>query len=548
MLPKEESISVEFKSDLKKLPDAVIFEAVVALANTDGGELYLGIEKDGSLTGVHKDHSNPVTLSAFISNNTVPPISVTVEVISNCGVQVLRIKVPKYSGGIVATASGKVMRRRVKIDGSPESVPMYPVEMQSRLTFLRLVDYSALPLQSATLADFNPVEVERLRNCIQTYEGERPLLELQDDDLFKALGFVREIDGCLVPTITGLLMVGRRQSIKRHVPTHSFSFHVMAGSTVKMNEDAVMPLLDSFEKLTTYIEARNQEQELELGNYRLSVPDFSRRAVREALVNAFSHRDYAAMGRVRVAFSNEGLTISNPGSFIEGLTVQNLLTAEPHGRNPLLADTLKRIGLAERTGRGIDRIFEASLLFGRLLPDYSNSTTVTVSLFIPRSAPDLQLTRIIYEEQNRLGQPLSINSLLVLNALRDAPKSTTTQLSEITNLPINLVRSVLDVLVASGVVEFIANRKGRSYSLALQVYQKGTTYLGYERQKPLVGTSYLELVVELATTKEYISRMDVATLLSIDPNSAYRVLKRLAEDGKLELVQKGRYAKYRMRE
>lgn len=61
------------------------------------------------------------------------------------------------------------------------------------------------------------------------------------------------------------------------------------------------------------------------------------------------------------------MLISNPGGFIEGINADNLLDAEPHGRNPVLADALKRIGLAERTGRGIDRIYEGSLLYGRLL-------------------------------------------------------------------------------------------------------------------------------------------------------------------------------------
>lgn len=51
------------------------------------------------------------------------------------------------------------------------------------------------------------------------------------------------------------------------------------------------------------------------------------------------------------------MIISNPGGFVEGITVDNLLTAEPYGRNPSLSDALKRIGLAERTGRGIDRIW-----------------------------------------------------------------------------------------------------------------------------------------------------------------------------------------------
>ena len=81
------------------------------------------------------------------------------------------------------------------------------------------------------------------------------------------------------------------------------------------------------------------------------------------------------------------------------------------------------IGLAEKTGRGIDRIFEGSLIYGRSLPDYSNTTATTVSLFIPRSKPDVQLARMIADEQNRLGRPLLINTLFALNILKDIPRS-----------------------------------------------------------------------------------------------------------------------------
>ena len=95
------------------------------------------------------------------------------------------------------------------------------------------------------------------------------------------------------------------------------------------------------------------------------------------------------------------MTNSNPGGFIEGVTLENLLTVEPHGRNTALADALKRIGLAERTGRGIDRIYEGSLLYGKPLPDYSESTDVMVKLFIPKSLPDKSFTKLISDEQNR---------------------------------------------------------------------------------------------------------------------------------------------------
>lgn len=544
MLPEKETLTIEFKSDRNKLQNSDIFDAVVAFANTEGGDLYLGIEDSGEVTGVHKDHKNHTTLAAFIANNTLPPVSVRAEIIEDIH-PVLKISVPKSYNGIVATISGKVLRRRIKVDGTPENVPMYPAEFATRLSDLRMIDYSAMPVLECSIDDFDPLEIEHLRNVILAYNGERSLLELSDEDLFKALGLVCDFNGQLIPTITGLLLIGRIAALKYHIPTHTSSFQVLAGTDVKVNDDMRLPLLSTIDKINTYMDAWNPEQEIEMGLFRISVPDFNKRAFREALVNAFSHRDYSKMGRVRIAVSDDGLTIANPGGFIEGVSIKNLLTAEPHGRNPQLADALKRIGLAEKTGRGIDRIFEGSLIYGNPLPDYSNSTSVTVSLFIPRSKPDPQIAKLVSSEQNRIGRPLSLNTLLVLNMLKDMPRSNLTDLAEAVNLSEIATKAILDNSIECGIVDIYGSGRNRTYILSPKVYSTKSKRIGYVRQVDIDETRYPELIINLAKTNEFISRADVVQLLHVDNNKAYRLLKALADQGVLEPVNKGRYAKYR---
>lgn len=546
IIPLRETLTIEFKSDLKKYGDADLFEDVVAFANTDGGELYLGVEDDGRITGVHPEHSNPISLSAFIANNTVPPISTRAEIIED-ELPVLRITVPKSYGGIVATRAGKILRRRLKHDETPENIPMYPTEVATRLSDLRLLDYSAMTILEASMDDFDTLEIERLRRIILAYDGDKTLLELDNEELLKALGFTRELNGVAYPTIAGILMAGQIASIKRFVPTEKASFQALEGTTVRVNEDFVLPILASIEKIINFTEAWNPQQELELGFFRMPAPDFDKRALREAIVNAFSHRDYSKMGRVRVAITDEGLTVANPGGFIEGVTIQNLLTAEPHGRNQLLADALKRVGLAEKTGRGIDRIFEGSLIYGRALPDYSATTSATVSLFIPRCKPDLQLSKMIADEQNRLGRPMPINTLLVLNKLKDMPKSDVSQLSETLNLSETMVRTVLDKAVENGLVEAYGGGRGRNYILAHNLFKDKTKSIGYVRQQDIDETRYYELILNMAKHNDFICRADVINLLHVKESKAYGLLRKLVEDGYLEPVNKGRYAKYKIK-
>ena len=544
MLPKKETLAIEFKSDRKRLPDSELIEAVVAFANTEGGDLYIGIEDNGEVTGVHKDHLNITTVSALVANNTVPPIPVRAELIEDL-FPVLKISVPKSYSGIAATSSGKTVHRQLKANGEPENVPMYPPMFATRLSDLRLLDYSAMPSLEGSIDDFDPIEVDRLKQLISAYNGEKNLLDLANEDLFKALGFVREQNNNLYPTITGILLIGKVNAIKRHVPTHAAVFQVLEGTEVKNNDDYVLPLLQTIERLNNSLDARNPEEEIEMGLFRMSVPEFDKRAIREALVNAFSHRDYTKMGRVRVMVNDDGLTIANPGGFIEGITIKNLLTAEPHGRNPQLADALKRIGLAERTGRGIDRIYEGSLLFGRPLPDYTASTSVTVSLFIQRSKPDRQIAQLVSNEQNRLGRPLSLNTLLVLNTLKDIPKSTVGQLAEVINITETTTKGILDASIAAGLVEAFGNGKNRTYILSPKVYKTQTGKIGYVRQVDIDETRYPELIINLAKNTDYLSRADVVELLHVSPSKAYTLLKKLVEQGLLEPVNKGHYAKYK---
>lgn len=539
MLPKKETLTIEFKSDKKKYPDSEIFDAVVAFANTEGGDLYLGIEDSGEVTGVHAAHKNPITLSAYIANNTIPPVSIRAEIVNET-LPVLKISVPKSYNGIISTITGKVSHRRIKADGTPENVPMYPYEFASRLSDLRMLDYSAMPIQQSSIEDFDPIEVEHLRNIIFSYNGDKSLLGLSNEDLFKALGFVREMNNRLIPTVTGLLLIGKVSALKEHIPTHSTSFQVLVGTDVKLNEDIPNPILYTIDKISTYLDAWNPEKEIEIGLFRVPIPEFDKRAVREAIVNAFSHRDYSRLGRVRIAIDDEGMIVSNPGGFIEGLNINNLLTAEPHGRNPQLADSLKRIGLAERTGRGIDRIFEGSLIYGNPLPDYTNSNSTNVSLFIPRSKPDLQMTKLILDEQKKLNHNLSLNSLLILNILKDMPKSTVEEISKVGNISVAAVRNILDTYVENEIVDELKSDNEKRYLLSSNVYSNKTSK-NINKFDKLYDK---ELILDRVRDKGSISRAEVVELLGISSDSAYRRLKAFVKDGSLKAEKKGRYTRY----
>lgn len=556
-IPEHETLSCEFKSDLKRLPDSELIDTVVALSNTDGGTIYLGVEDDGTPTGVHRTHQDVTQLAALIANKTVPPVPARVSVLQLAkdgsadenGVQVTAVEIPK-SLAIVSSSDGKVMRRRLKADGSPESAPLYPYEIITRLSTLGQLDYSAFPVPDTTMDDLDPAELRRLRDILsRNRNGDQALLDLPDEEVLSSLRMTTTVDGKVTPTVTGILLAGRQEVLERTMPTAAATFQVMEGTEVRVNQDFGQPLLYTIEKMREMLEPWNPEREFEDGLFRHSVPEFDRRAFREALVNAFGHRDYAMLGRVRVLVDDEGLTIANPGGFIEGVTLDNLLTVEPHGRNECLMNALKRIGLAEKTGRGIDRIYEGSLWYGRPLPDYSGTTSVSVSVFMARSVPDEAFMRMLDEERDRTGKPLSLRSLLVLDALKRQRRLTISDLSAQLHVTDAVARATVEPLVEVGLVEARGSLHARSYMLGARVYARSGREADFVRQADIDRVRYPELIMKLAHQQGgVIAKRDVSNLLHISDKQAYRLLRKLMDEEEIELVGRGRSAHYVVRE
>lgn len=544
--PKKETLQIEFKSDpVGGLSDKSVADAVVGLANAQGGVLYIGIDDNGTISGLRSEKwRNPKKAAAFISNYTVPPLLLETDLVpAEKDRWVLTIKVPKAQG-LCATRDGKVLRRRIKVDGRPENIPMFPQEYSGRLSELGLLDYSAQVLPESSYADIDAQERNRLRKLIRANRGESALLELADEDLDKALGVVRAVDGKLRPTVAGLLLLGKKESIATLLPTSKVAFQVLTGTDVRENIEVQLPLLSTFEELLYRFSAWNPEQEFQEGLFRVPVPEFSERAFRAGIVNALCHRDYTRLGSVVVQVSNEGLLILSPGGFIDDITQDNLLTADPRGRNPLLSDMFKRIGLAERTGRGIDRIFEGSILYGRPLPDYSESTSDSVHLFIPRMKADFNFHRLILSCRENHPELLTMSTLMILSLLRSERRLALPNLVELCHLSAVRVQRQIEILLKEGFIEAVGTGKNQEYILSEAVYKAQDQTIRNVNRSDLRALRLEELVLGAATKNEGITRSDVVGLLHINAQAAYRLLQRLTEQGKLRKEGKRRHTKY----
>lgn len=239
------------------------------------------------------------------------------------------------------------------------------------------------------------------------------------------------------------------------------------------------------------------------------------------------------------------MLIASPGGFPEGVTVDNLLVHEPKPRNPRLAAAFKRIGLVEQTGRGVDRIFEGQLRYGRPAPDYARSDTNGVRVILNGGEPSLKFASFVYEE-DKAGRPFVLDELIVLNTLFVQRRIDSELVSKVIQKGASEGKRVLERLLERGLIEARGEKRARIYHLAATLYNRLDDVSGYVRTKGFDKIQQYQMVLSAldAQKDKRITREDVAELCKITPSQAYHLLKKMSDDSKIELHGSGRGAYY----
>lgn len=521
--------------------DAELLAAVVGLANRAGGDgpgrLLVGVEPDGRVTGARPRHgagTDPLLVQALVANGTQPALHCPVALVRLEEGEVLVVEVPPVRTP-VGTASGTYLRRVLGADGRPAAFPYHFHEMQARQAERALLDYSALPLPEAGWQDLDPLEFDRCRRWLRESQGrgEAGLDRLANADLARALGAVEERDGRIVVRVLALLLFGQESALARYLPTHEAAFQVLSGTRVEVNDFLRWPLLRLCDELHTRFRARYREEEVLAGGRRVAVPNLPAKAFREALANALIHRDYARLGAVHVQWLDRHLRISNPGAFPEGVRLDNVLVTAPKPRNPLLAEAFKRVGLVERTARGVDLVFEAVLRTGRPPPSYACSSAADVVLEIPHRDAQPAFARLVAEEEGTAAGPLDLFALLLLERLRTEGRLVAGDAAACTQLPGPAAARVLAALEARRLVVGRGEGAQRLCRLPPAVAER----LGQPPVLLAAGEPGAERKEEqlLAHVRQHgrIRREEAAQLCLVTPRQASYLLDKLVLAGRL---------------
>lgn len=379
---QQESEIVEYKESLAEKEDGG--KDLCAFANKNGGVLYFGFENNGNCIGLRQVSEKTLRdLSQFYHDNFEPRLYPEITFEDYGGRKVIKIVVGKSS------TPYHTFKQRAYIRVGSTSPRMSQAEHQSRLIHSRgkTYDFSAEICEELNFEDLDKAALEKLKIKWAEKEAKSEYKNFPHREVLEKLLLMRS-EGI---TFTALILCGRREKIAEFLPEAEIRFGWKNNSQkidFNFTKDWREPFLNIFDEVWEVVNARNSRFPFEEGFFEGDIWAFDQKSIREAVLNAIAHRDYREKGSVFLEASPDNFIAKSPGGFVPGVSPENALESQGKWRNRLLMETLGKIGLVERYGLGLDRIFKKSILEGKGLPILKETMTGFVELRIPAQVKD----------------------------------------------------------------------------------------------------------------------------------------------------------------
>lgn len=505
------------KEDLK-----VAIEYAVCFANGKGGVVVFGIEDKviGRSRAIHGIRNYDLdTWRRGIFDATRPNLSAEVSELAvpeGTG-KVLVVRVAKSEGGVLYGTAGGVFKQRV----GKNCMPIDPQAFMRQSVQTAAVDWSGALAEDVGIGDLDPVEIGRGRQIAERLRPQSELSRLPDPEFLTALGSFRE--GRV--THTGLLLFGKESVIARKCPQHLVQYVWQPSETQVARNDqfssGLLHMLDRIEQI--FNSPANPEYEITLGLQKLRIPSYHPDVVREAVLNAVTHRDYSDPGKVLIRQLRDELILTSPGGFMPGITPQNILRHEPKPRNGTLANAFLKLGLVESAGIGRRRIFILSLSMGKKIPVYeSDGHSVTLHIF--DGSYDENMAKLIARWREE-GRDVSLDCLLILAHLRQNAFLDSGAAARLLQVDIVRARETLDQLAQprTGILERRGHTKAATFHLAKGIAKDLLGKAAYTKTRGLNPIRYAEMVKAYLQDHSSISPQECRELLGLGDSQSAKV-------------------------
>lgn len=446
LLEAKEGEHVQFKEAKRRFDSGEAAKCCCALANNGGGKLVFGItdKRPRMVVGSEAFDQPERTRMGLIEKLK---INVDFQIFNYEGKRVLVFDVKSRPIGLPVQYDG------VAWIYEGDTLKPMPEDMRRSIYEETGGDFSGIICAGATVEDLDDTAIENFRGKWIEKSSKKQLAALSKEQLLHDCGAITD-DGV---TYAALILFGKTKAIIKYLPQTEIIFEYRsseASGPANQREEFRVGFFACYDRVWELINLRNDKQHYQEGFFVFDIATFNERVVREAILNAVSHRNYQLGGSIFVRQFRDRLLVESPGGFPHGITLDNILDRQLP-RNRRIAEILSLCGMVERSGQGMNLMFELSIQEAKPLPDFTGTDDFFVSVTLNGLIIDKAMLSVINRISETCAEMLSTEDFLVIDALYHERT-----LNE-------KMQSRLNRLVEMGIVEHIGRKK---YVLARSLY------------------------------------------------------------------------------
>lgn len=461
-----ESANIEFKVEVPKKSEKYI-KSVVAFANTAGGKIIIGVDDESyEIIGVDKNEVFKIIdgITNTISDMCYPQIFPNIGIDTVDGKCIIVIEIyPGANRPYYIKSFGKESGTFIRVSGTSrpaDDAIIKDLELQgTNHSFDEMV---------CVEQKYDAKQADNLCTAIKQYmvdatKSQSEKEKVKDVTIQNLInwGIIKNLEGTLVPTNAFVLLTN-----------NIFPFAKIQCALFKGTERVVFidkrdfegPLYEQIEEAYEFVLKHiNLGAEIN-GLIRTDAYELPTEAIREAIVNATTHRNFLDRACVQVAVYDDRVEITSPGMLYGGLTIEQIKEGGSKIRNRCIAEVFSRMKIIESWGTGIKRMFSSCKAYGIREPELLEvGDSFRVNLYrpsydevhqsSPKSSPKSSLKNLNATQQK------------IADMILENPKVTQVDMAEKLDISTRAVKKSIKDLTEKGILERIGSSRSGYWKL-----------------------------------------------------------------------------------
>jgi ATP-dependent DNA helicase RecG len=351
IIRKGEGLNSEFKRATASIPQDA-FETVVSFSNTEGGILLLGVEDDGTITGIDQTLKNQMLknlVSALNATDCIsPPLYLQPTAVDVNDKTIIVLQVPVSSQ--IHEYKGRVYIREfesdVDITRNQQRISDLYLSKRNVFTESQIIPYLSMD-------DLDKSLFEKARNLIRSNKSDHPWLTIDDLAMLREAmlwrkDFMGSGEGF---TLASALIFGKETTIQSILPAYKTEAMVRRENTDRWDDRITLRknLIETYQELKAFINRHLPEKFYLEGDQRIDLRD---KIFREIIGNVVVHREYSSALATEIIIGNYDLTATNPNKphFYGPIDLDSF---NPYPKNPNIRKFFTALGWTDEIGSGI---------------------------------------------------------------------------------------------------------------------------------------------------------------------------------------------------